>query len=362
MAVSKTANNRDSAAINVSAFRKALLKWYGKHHRPMPWRAAPGMFPDPYHEWLSEIMLQQTTVVTVRPYFEKFITKWPTVKALAKAPQDDVLSAWAGLGYYARARNLHKCANVVAHDYKGRFPDTIDALESLPGIGEYTANAIAAIAFNKPSCVVDGNVERVVSRLFLITTPLPEGKKPIKEKMRGLTDGRTDSPGDFAQGMMELGATICTPRSPKCGLCPVSSFCVAREKGVQETLPARTAKKAKPRKYGYVYWIERKKDGAVLFERRDEKGLFGGMTGLPTSAWKPDLSDQDHRPGLTLLSGAPVGRVLHSFTHFDLELQVLRARLKNDRIPGDTGLWIAADAVDGLGLPTLFRKAVKIMK
>lgn len=359
MAVSRVANNR--ADQDVSAFRKALLKWYGRHHRPMPWRAPPGGRPDPYHEWLSEIMLQQTTVVTVRPYFEKFIKKWPTVKALAQAPQDEVLKEWAGLGYYARARNLHKCATVVANDYKGRFPQEIDELETLPGIGEYTANAIAAIAFDKPACVVDGNVERVVSRLFLITTPLPEGKKPIKEKMRALTDGRTDSPGDFAQGMMELGATICTPRSPKCGLCPVESFCAAREKGVQETLPARAAKKAKPKKYGYVYWVERKTDGAVLFERRDEKGMLGGMSGLPTSVWTPDLTEKDHIPGLTPAETAEKARVLHSFTHFDLELRLVRARLKNDRIPGDNRFWIASQDMEGLGLPTLFRKAVKIM-
>lgn len=360
MAVSKTVNNR--ADRDVSAFRKSILKWYAKHHRPMPWRAPPGGRPDPYHEWLSEIMLQQTTVVTVRPYFEKFIRQWPNVKSLANAPQDEVLSAWAGLGYYARARNLHKCANVVAHDYKGRFPETIEDLESLPGIGEYTANAIAAIAFDKPACVVDGNVERVVSRLFLIYTPLPDGKKPIKEKMRTLTDGRTDSPGDFAQAMMELGATICTPRSPKCGLCPVASFCAAREKGVQETLPRRAAKKAKPKKYGFVYWIERKKDGAVLFERRDEKAMMGGMSGLPTSVWRADLTEKDHISGLSAAKRAEKAKVLHSFTHFDLELRVIPARLKNDRIPGDNRFWIAPKDMEGLGLPTLFRKAVKMMK
>ncbi len=307
-------------------------------------------------------MLQQTTVATVGPYFNRFIAKWPTVKALAKAPLDDVLSAWAGLGYYARARNLHKCANVVANDYKGRFPETIEALESLPGIGEYTANAIAAIAFDKPACVVDGNVERVVSRLFLIKVPLPEGKKPIKEKMRMLTDGRTDSPGDFAQSMMELGATICTPKSPKCPICPVRDYCAAYEKGVQETLPARAPKKTKPKKFGFVYWVERKSDGAILFERRDEKGMLGGMTGLPTSAWTPDLTEKDHIPGLSPAAEAEKAKVLHSFTHFDLELRIIRARLKNDRISGNNRFWIARREMDGLGLPTLFRKAVKLMK
>lgn len=360
MAVSKALNNRADA--DISGFRKALLGWYGKHHRPMPWRSPPGKRPDPYHEWLSEIMLQQTTVVTVRPYFEKFITRWPTVKALAKAPLDDVLSAWAGLGYYARARNLHKCANVVANDYKGRFPDDIDELETLPGIGEYTANAIAAIAFDKPACVVDGNVERVVSRLFYITEPLPGAKKPIKEKMRVLTDGRTDSPGDFAQGMMELGATLCTPTSPKCGLCPVSRYCAAHVKGGAEKLPVRAAKKARPKKYGYVYWVERKKDGAILFERRGEKGMLGGMTGLPTSEWKADLSEKDHISGLALVPGGKKPAILHTFTHFDLELKVVRARLKNDRITGNNAFWVATRDLDGLGLPTLFAKALKVMR
>lgn len=360
MTVSARRDNR--ADIPVAPFRKALLTWYGRHHRPMPWRAAPGQRPDPYHEWLSEIMLQQTTVVTVRPYFEKFIARWPTVKALAKAPLDDVLKEWAGLGYYARARNLHKCAVAVAHEHKGKFPETIEGLQSLPGIGEYTANAIAAIAFDKPACVVDGNVERAASRLFLIDTPLPEAKKEIKARMHRLTEGRTDSPGDFAQGMMELGATICTPKSPKCMICPVKDFCAAREAGVQESLPVRAAKKARPRKYGFVYWIERKSDGAILFERRGEKGMLGGMAGLPTSEWVPVLTENEHLAEVAAANKAEKAKVLHTFTHFDLELEIRRGRLKNDRIPGDNRYWVSLTEIDGLGLPTVFRKAVKLMQ
>lgn len=360
MTVSAPQNNRPN--VPVSAFRAALLRWYERHHRPMPWRAPPGMRPDPYHEWLSEIMLQQTTVITVAPYFARFIKKWPTVKKLAAAPLDDVLSEWAGLGYYARARNLHKCAGVVAHDYKGKFPQTIDALITLPGIGEYTANAIAAIAFDKPACVVDGNVERAVARLFAIETPLPAAKKDIKAQMIRLTQARTDSPGDFAQGMMELGATICTPTSPKCGLCPVNKFCAGHALGIAADLPKRTPKKKRPQKYGHVYWVERKDGGAILFERRDEKGMLGGMTGLPTSPWDLTAPVSDRLEGFKPAKTQAVAEVRHSFTHFDLALEIRRGCLKNDRFTGDNRFWVDKAEIEALGLPTLFRKAVKLMK
>lgn len=351
MTASAPPDNRQVRTLETDAFRAALLSWYERHHRPMPWRAPPGHYPDPYHEWLSEIMLQQTTVVTVAPYFLRFIEKWPDVGSLAAAAQDEVLREWAGLGYYARARNLHKCAQTVSRDHGGRFPETQEGLRALPGIGEYTAAAIAAIAFGRPACVVDGNVERVAARLFLIETPLPAAKKEIKTRLLPLTEGRVDRPGDFAQALMELGATVCTPKSPKCGLCPVESWCKARAAGVAETLPRRSAKKARPTKYGRIDWLVRDGDGAVLFERRDEKAMLGGMTGLPGTPWLP------HPPEKPFAKA-----VLHSFTHFDLVLDIRARRLKKNIKIADNQFWVLPGDIDALGLPTLFRKAVNLMK
>jgi len=252
----------------------ALLAWYDRSARSLPWRAPPGAVADPYRVWLSEIMLQQTTVATVRGYYDRFLARWPSVEALAAAPLDEVLKAWAGLGYYARARNLHACARRVAGEMGGRFPATLESLGALPGIGPYTAAAIAAIAFDRPHAAVDGNVERVMSRLNAITEPLPAAKPALAAAAQALVPDRR--PGDFAQAMMDLGATVCTPRNPRCGDCPWTDRCFARREGIAETLPRRMARKAVLTRYGAAFWIERS-DGAVLLRRRPEKGLLGGM-------------------------------------------------------------------------------------
>ncbi len=349
---------------DVNSFRKSLLGWYDRHRRVLPWRALPGMKADPYHVWLSEIMLQQTVVAAVRPYFLKFLEKWPTVHDLAAAPQEDVMQAWAGLGYYARARNLHKCAKEVSGAWKGRFPDNEEELKSLPGIGDYTAAAIAAIAFDRPATVVDGNVERVVARYFQVEEPLPGSKKKLRELAGRLAEGRADRPGDFAQAMMDLGATICTPKSPRCALCPLHDGCAGKKAGIAAELPRRGLKKKKPQKFGYVYWIMDKK-GRVLLERRGEDMMLGGMVGLPTSDW--------HEKGTGLPANrAPAGkpvrkarkdlRIFHSFTHFDLELEgkVLQAD-KSDIPAGGVYFWSGWENIDSIGLPSLFKKFVKIM-
>ena len=251
------------------ALTGALLGWYDRHRRVLPWRALPGRRAEPYHVWLSEIMLQQTTVATVKSYFDHFVARWPRVEDLASADLDEVLHAWQGLGYYARARNLHKCAQTVARDHGGRFPDTEAGLLSLPGIGPYTAAAIAAIAFDVPASPVDGNIERVMARLRRITQPLPGAKTAIQAAARELTP--QDRPGDFAQAMMDLGATVCTPRAPKCDLCPWCDACVARAAGNAEGLPARAPKKVKPTRHGIVFWTV-DGQGRVLL-RRDRKSV-----------------------------------------------------------------------------------------
>ncbi|MFH1159195.1 MAG: A/G-specific adenine glycosylase, partial [Pseudomonadota bacterium] len=236
--------------------QKDLLDWYARHRRVMPWRAAKGKTPDPYHVWLSEIMLQQTTVAAVGPYFMKFTGKWPTVQALAAASLDDVLAAWAGLGYYARARNLHKCAQIIATEFNGKFPASEEALMELPGIGPYTAAAVASIAFNLPAVAVDGNVERVVSRFFAIEEPLPLVKDTLRANAVKLAKNNAH-PGDFTQAFMELGATVCSPRKPKCGICPWQEPCRARSLGIAEELPHRIPKILKPTRYGKVFWIRK---------------------------------------------------------------------------------------------------------
>jgi len=263
----------------------ALLDWYARHRRVLPWRALPGRRADPYHVWLSEIMLQQTTVATVKSYFDHFVARWPRVQDLAAAPLDDVLHAWQGLGYYARARNLHKCARAVATDHGGRFPEIEAELLALPGVGPYTAAAIAAIAFDQPASPVDGNIERVVARLRHIAEPLPAGKKAIQAAARNLTPRARA--GDFAQAMMDLGAMVCTPRAPKCGLCPWHDACAARAAGDAEDLPARAARTPKPTRHGVAFWIE-DATGRVLLRRRPERGLLGGMMEIPSTDWRDD--------------------------------------------------------------------------
>lgn len=342
-------------SINVEHFRKNLLTWYDRHRRVLPWRALPGVRAEPYHVWLSEIMLQQTTVPAVIPYFLKFLERWPTVHDLASAPSEDVMQAWAGLGYYARARNLHKCAQYVSGQLEGRFPDTIEKLKELPGVGDYTSAAIAAIAFNKPANVVDGNVERVMARTFAITEPVPDSKPELKRLAGDMADGEKKRPGDYAQALMDLGATICTPSSPKCMICPVQEFCEGKALGIAASLPARKAKAEKPQKHGYVYWITDGKD-QVLFERRGEKGMLGGTIGLPTSDWVEKAIEKSHLP-LILKSSKSKVVVRHSFTHFDLELSGYTGKL-DGKEPANY-FWVPAKEAKNLGIPTLFAKALK---
>ena len=335
-----------------------LLGWYDHHRRVLPWRAAPGVRADPYHVWLSEIMLQQTTVAAVAGYFRRFVALWPGVGDLAVAPLDDVLREWAGLGYYARARNLHKCACIVVDRHGGRFPDDEQTLRQLPGIGVYTAAAIAAIAFDRPAAVMDGNVERVVARLFGITQPLPSAKPRLLALTATLTPERR--PGDFAQAMMDLGATVCTPRKPKCGLCPWSGGCIARQAGIAAELPARLPKPERPTRRGIAFWAVTP-EGDILLRRRPERGLLGGMIEVPSSDWR-----EAPAPRLDAVGGeAPVvaqwrmlpGLVRHTFTHFHLELAVAAGTVA--RSDPAAGLWVPVDRLGDQGLPTVMKKVVR---
>lgn len=339
-----------------------LLGWYDANARDLPWRVGPdaierGERPDPYRVWLSEIMLQQTTVATVTPRFREFLKRWPRIDNLAAAPLDDVLGAWAGLGYYARARNLHRCAVEVAQ--RGGFPDTEEGLKTLPGIGDYTAAAIAAIAFGRRAVVVDGNIERVVARLFMIAEPLPAAKKAMRNSAERIwPDARS---GDFAQGLMDLGATICRPKKPACLVCPIADHCQANGERRAEEFPVRPAKKTKPSRKGSVFALTNAK-GEVLFERRPEKGMLGGMLGLPGTNW----SNKNAAAGERLpLSFAPVkaswthaGDASHSFTHFDLDLEVFVARAPKGFRRGKGQQWIAPEKAS---LPTVMRKAIDVL-
>ncbi|MGJ8610684.1 MAG: A/G-specific adenine glycosylase, partial [Octadecabacter sp.] len=332
-----------------------LLDWYDVHAREMPWRVMPadrkaGVLPDPYAVWLSEVMLQQTTVAAVRDYHRKFIGLWPTVDALAAAQDADVMAAWAGLGYYARARNLLKCARAVVADHGGTFPQAYDTLLTLPGIGPYTAAAVSAIAFNEPSTVLDGNVERVMSRLYDDHTPLPAAKPVFMAYAQQHTS--QTRPGDYAQAVMDLGATICTPKNPACGICPVRQDCAAQTAGTQTELPNKTPKKPKPTRNGIAY-IARRTDGAWLLETRPDKGLLGGMLGWPTTDWTEDLAGLEP----VLADWTPLNEpALHTFTHFHLVLTVHTALLPIDANP-DRGHFVPADAFDPSSLPTVMRKA-----
>jgi A/G-specific adenine glycosylase len=334
-----------------------LLAWYDRHARRLPWRALPGEPVDPYRVWLSEIMLQQTRVTAVIPYFEKFIARWPTVHDLAAAPQEDVLAAWAGLGYYARARNLHRCAQMVSETLGGVFPDTEEGLSELPGIGGYTAAAIASIAFHRAASAVDGNVERVMARLYGVAEPLPKSKGELRKLAAALVPA--ERPGDYAQAVMDLGATICTPARPVCGLCPWNSGCIARAEGDPESLPARAAKKERPTRHGVAFWLERASDGAVLLRRRPQEGLLGGMVEVPGTPWRDTTWDTDealeHAPAAS--EWRPLrGGVRHTFTHFHLELTVLAAQTS----AGPEGQWCARRDLDEVGLPTVMRKVARL--
>jgi A/G-specific adenine glycosylase len=334
-----------------------LLDWYDAHARVLPWRAGPGEAAEPYRVWLSEIMLQQTTVQAVKAYFERFVTLWPTVEALAAAPLDDVLKAWAGLGYYARARNLHQCAKQVVAQFGGRFPVTEAELRTLPGIGPYTAGAIAAIAFGGRHAAVDGNVERVISRFYAIETPLPDSKPEIRERAQALVPEHRA--GDFAQAMMDLGATICTPRQPNCLICPWTEDCAGRISGLAPSLPRKKQKKQVPLRRGTAFWIERP-DGAVLLRRRPEKGLLGGMMEIPSTPWGDGSGRPQEEAPLEARWTALPGVVAHTFTHFHLELAVWRAEVIADGVLRDGGdyRWIAREDLSDEALPTVMRKVV----
>ncbi|TQM92288.1 A/G-specific adenine glycosylase [Roseinatronobacter monicus] len=325
-----------------------LMQWYDRHARTLPWRVPPGstQAPDPYRIWLAEVMLQQTTVAAVQAYFQRFTTRWPTVQALAAAHDEDVMAEWAGLGYYARARNLLKCARAVAE--MGGFPRTRTDLQSLPGIGPYTSAAIAAIAFEQPETVLDGNVERVMARLFDEHTPLPQAKPILTAYAARLTPQHR--PGDHAQAVMDLGATICTPRNPACGICPVMADCAARRAGTAPSLPRKTRKPAKPVRLGIAY-LGRRADGAWLMERRPPHGLLGGMLGWPGSDWTT-LPPEDVPPLGAEWRALP-GEVRHTFTHFHLRLSVQVAHLPISA----QGMFVPADAFDPAALPTVMRKA-----
>jgi len=337
----------------------ALLAWYDRHRRDLPWRAPPGQRPDPYRVWLSEIMLQQTTVATVGPYFDQFVARFPDIRALATAPLDDVLHAWQGLGYYARARNLHACARVVVERHGGEFPDDPAALRRLPGIGDYTAAAIAAIAFDRKLAAVDGNVERVVARLFAERAPLPAAKPRLRALASALVpEARA---GDFAQAMMDLGAVLCTPRRPRCVLCPWRSDCAALTLGIAEELPAQAEKPERPQRFGVAFWL-RRPDGAVLLRRRPEQGLLGGMIELPSTPWREAPWRESEAtlaaPVATAWTALP-GTVRHGFTHFRLDLALLAGAIA-DTVPGPIdGIWAHPSEFKDYAFPTLTRKLVK---
>jgi A/G-specific adenine glycosylase len=342
-----------------------LLAWYDRHRRALPWRAAPGEAPDPYRVWLSEIMLQQTTVKTVAPYYVRFLKRWPNVAALAGSPLGDVLKAWAGLGYYARARNLHACARAVVERHGGEFPSEEVALSALPGIGAYTAAAIAAIAFNSRASPVDGNIERVVTRLFAVEAALPAAKPEIRRLAERLTP--TERPGDFAQAMMDLGATICTPLRPSCMLCPWSGPCAAHRLGSPETFPRKEPKPEGRLRRGAAFWVERA-DGAVLVRTRPLRGLLAGMTEVPTTEWTHDFEF-----GAALRNAPRVangrgklawrklpGKVTHVFTHFPLELVVYTMAVPA-RTRAPSGMrFVERAAFEDEAWPSLMRKVIAL--
>lgn len=353
-----TATEKTKAQHN---FAHRLLHWYEAKAREMPWRIPPhdhaaGVRANPYHVWLSEVMLQQTQVATVRSYFLNFIDQWPTVEALAAAAGDDVMKAWAGLGYYSRARNLKKCAEIIAESFSGRFPQTVSELKKLPGIGDYTASAIAAIAFDEAVAVLDGNVERVLARHRLVETPFPQAKPEATKILEGLFD--KNKPGEFAQAMMDLGATICTPRNPKCGACPLNSDCNGYSKGIAEDYPRKLPKREKPVRKGAAYVIVNG-NNEVFLRKRPDIGMLGGMTEVPTTNWSI------RGDGATGVDEAPVsadwilsGAAHHTFTHFHLQLEVWKTVFQDD-VPIE-GWWCQTDDTRSEALPTLIRKVLKV--
>ncbi|HEX4368299.1 MAG TPA: A/G-specific adenine glycosylase [Rhodopila sp.] len=335
-----------------------LLRWYDRHRRRLPWRAEPGETPDPYRVWLSEIMLQQTTVTAVIPYYDRFVSRFPTVQALAAAPLDSVLSAWAGLGYYARARNLHACAQAVAAS--GGFPADLVGLQALPGIGAYTAAAIGAIAFGIPAVPVDGNVERVVSRVFAIEQPMPAAKPAMRDAAArlGADPAARARPSDFAQALFDLGASICTPAAPGCAICPWIASCEARRQGIHASLPRKSPKKPRPIRYGVHFWLT-DDTRSVLLRTRPYKGLLGGMTELPGTEWRatPWTVEEALTVAPMRLDWRAAGQVRHGFTHFELIIDVLAAHVPKIDAPGFAH---KLDALDDAALPSVMRKCVRV--
>ncbi len=339
----------------VSPIPAKLLAWYDVHRRVLPWRAPRGRRADPYRVWLSEIMLQQTTVQAVGAYYRKFLSLWPDVKALARADQDDVLAAWAGLGYYARARNLHAAAKLVAGEWGGKFPGSAAELRKLPGVGTYTAGAIAAIAYDERQAAMDANAERVIARLFAVTTPLPKAKAELHDHAMQLVPARA---GDFAQALMDLGSAICTPKRPACPQCPLEKYCRARKRGVQEELPVKTPKAVRPLRRGVAFVVQGA-SGAVLLRKRPDKGLLASMLEPILGPWTdkfpkdaikqaPFAAQWKKRPGI----------VRHGFTHFELEVEVYFAQMA--RKPKlDAALWVAREKLRDVALPTVMRKIVE---
>lgn len=344
------------------ALRGALLGWYDRNKRVLPWRYQTGEAADPYIVWLSEIMLQQTTVAAVIPYFLKFTSLWPDVFALAAADINDVMREWAGLGYYARARNMHKCAQVVAAERGGVFPQDQKELMSLPGIGEYTSAAIRAIAFGKPATVVDGNVERVMARVHGLSGDTKAIKKEAKAFARTYFEGYKDRPGDLAQAFMDLGATVCIPKAPRCFECPLGEGCLSRDLKLQGVkMPViRTPKEPKETREGLVFWVQ-DEEGRILLQRRAPQGLLGGVVGLPTSRWEPNVRESPFLMFLESLKPVEIkSPVKHSFTHFQIILQLRTVNLGGDVQVPESYFWCEAGQVGSVGLPSLFNKAYRI--
>ena len=356
--------HKEEPTSDVAAVAAALLAWYDRSRRSLPWRAVAGGTVDPYAVWLSEIMLQQTTVAAVKPYFSAFLTRWPTIAALAAAPIESVMQQWAGLGYYSRARNLYACAQTIVREHGGYFPASEAALLRLPGIGPYTAAAIAAIAFNEKVAVVDGNVERVISRFAALEVPMPAAKPLIKAKTAALVPAAR--PGDFAQAMMDLGATICTPRRPVCALCPLRPFCLAAAQAAPERFPLKAPKRARPHRQGVVFFI--RCGDSVLLRTRPPRGLLGGMAEIPGTGWSGDF-DQDfdqekvlrEAPFIADYRKLPLG-VTHVFTHFSLRLAIFAADVTpGTEAPADCR-WVKEDGLAEEALPSVMRKVVAAVK
>ncbi|MGA9795428.1 MAG: A/G-specific adenine glycosylase [Rhizomicrobium sp.] len=334
----------------------ALLAWYDIHRRALPWRAMPGEKADPYRIWLSEIMLQQTTVAAVGSYYREFLRRWPTVQALAAAKLDDVLAAWAGLGYYARARNLHRAAKTVVDEFGGAFPQTAEKLRALPGVGPYTAGAIAAIAFDESQAAVDANAERVIARMFAVREPMPKAKPQLRAFGQALVPKQRA--GDFAQALMDLGATICTPKRPACRSCPWFARCAARKQGIQELLPVKGEERVRPLKRGAAF-VARDSRGAILLQKRPEKGLLGGMLQPPLGPWTgefPSAKEAVFQAPFRARWKKRAGVVRHGFTHFELEVEVYTADFA--KRPSFEGKWVAERDLKSSALPTVMRKIV----